>query len=183
MRSRHRPAARSSRCIPEKQKITCLMYAYVAENRRNTWCIGVRHIKYGIGKYDQHAADDVPAWWPLDFWVRKREYHRRARRRKTIRQIFVCMLRCRSIFFIPFRLKWEQSMLLSFLEILLMSVGYNLISIGVSYASYRKIHGSRKSPLRYGTIVSNGGFSGKSCHRGNLWITKACFMHRFLCCR
>lgn len=57
-------------------------------------------------------------------------------------------------------------MLLSFWEILLMSVGYNLISIGVSYASYRKIHGSRKSPLRYGTIVSNGGFLGNPVIEG-----------------
>ena len=100
----------------------------------------------------------------LGFWVRKREIIGGTARKQFVD--FCLYITLPFNIFHSFQLKWEQSMLLSFLEILLMSVGYNLISIGVSYASYRKIHGSRKSPLRYGTIVSNGGFLGNPVIEG-----------------
>lgn len=100
----------------------------------------------------------------LGFWVRKKEIIGGAARKQLVD--FCLYITLPFNIFHSFQLKWEQSMLLSFLEILLMSVGYNLISIGVSYASYRKIHGSRKSPLRYGTIVSNGGFLGNPVIEG-----------------
>ena len=60
------------------------MYVYVAENRRNTWYIGVRHINYGIGKYDQYAAHDVPSCGP---WILgPQEGNHRRHGKKTIRR-------------------------------------------------------------------------------------------------
>lgn len=68
--------------------------------------------------------------------------------------------------FHSFRMEWDSSMLLAFAEVLLLSVGYNMISIIVSFLCYRKTETKRQKPLRYGTIVSNGGFLGNPVIEG-----------------
>ena len=68
--------------------------------------------------------------------------------------------------FHSFQMEWEQGMLTELAEVLLLSAGYNLISIAVSFLCYRKITSDRQKPLRYGTIVSNGGFLGNPVVEG-----------------
>lgn len=68
--------------------------------------------------------------------------------------------------FHSFRMEWDSSMLLAFAEVLLLSVGYNVISIIVSFLCYRNTETQRQKPLRYGTIVSNGGFLGNPVIEG-----------------
>lgn len=68
--------------------------------------------------------------------------------------------------FHSFQMEWEGSMLTELAEILLLSAGYNVLSIAVSFFSYRKTATSKQKPLRYGTIVSNGGFLGNPVVEG-----------------
>ena len=68
--------------------------------------------------------------------------------------------------FHSFQMEWDRSMLLAFAEVLLLSVGYNVLSILISFASWRKTDDRRQKPLRYGTIVSNGGFLGNPVIEG-----------------
>lgn len=68
--------------------------------------------------------------------------------------------------FHSFRMEWDSGMLPAFLEVLLLSAGYNLISILISYLLYHKAGLERQKPLRYGTIVSNGGFLGNPVIEG-----------------
>ncbi len=55
---------------------------------------------------------------------------------------------------------WDYDMLASCGIILLLSVGYNVISVLVGYLLYNKEENRKQKTLRYGTIVSNGGFLG-----------------------
>ncbi len=68
--------------------------------------------------------------------------------------------------FHSFQMEWDSGMLTAFLEVLLLSAGYNLISILISYLLYHKTDLGRQKPLRYGTIVSNGGFLGNPVIEG-----------------
>lgn len=68
--------------------------------------------------------------------------------------------------FHAFQMKWDQSMLMSFAEILLLSAGYNVIAVLMSVVLYRKDDAEKRKPLRYGTIVSNGGFLGNPVIEG-----------------
>lgn len=68
--------------------------------------------------------------------------------------------------FHSFQMDWEWSMLTEFAEVLLLSVGYNVLSIAVSFFSYKRKEEGRQKPLRYGTIVSNGGFLGNPVVEG-----------------
>lgn len=68
--------------------------------------------------------------------------------------------------FHAFQMKWDQSMLMAFMEILLLSAGYNVISVLMSFLLYRKADEEKRKPLRYGTIVSNGGFLGNPVIEG-----------------
>lgn len=68
--------------------------------------------------------------------------------------------------FYSFRMEWDSGMLMSFLEVLLLSAGYNVISILISFLLYRRADSRRQKPLRYGTIVSNGGFLGNPVIEG-----------------
>lgn len=68
--------------------------------------------------------------------------------------------------FHSFRLEWEWSMLKSFAQVLLLSSGYCVFSIIMSYLFYRKTALDKRKPLRYGTIVSNGGFLGNPVIEG-----------------
>ena len=68
--------------------------------------------------------------------------------------------------FHSFRMDWNSGMLMAFVEVLLLSAGYNVISIIISYLCYRKTEIQRQKPLRYGTIVSNGGFLGNPVIEG-----------------
>ena len=54
----------------------------------------------------------------------------------------------------------SKDMLVSGGMILLLSTGYNAVSVLVSYLLYRKKADRQQKTLRYGTIVSNGGFLG-----------------------
>ena len=65
-----------------------------------------------------------------------------------------------------FFVDWEPEMLLSCSVILLLSAGYNVISIAASSILYRKQKEERRKTLRYGTIVSNGGFLGNPIVEG-----------------
>ncbi|MCU6747411.1 AEC family transporter [Faecalicatena acetigenes] len=68
--------------------------------------------------------------------------------------------------FHSFQIEWEWTMLAKFAEVLLLSIGYNILSMAVSFFSYRKTRSDRQKPLRYGTIVSNGGFLGNPVVEG-----------------
>ena len=56
--------------------------------------------------------------------------------------------------------EWNGGMLASCGMILLLSAGYNAVSVLVSFVLYRKKADRQQKTLRYGTIVSNGGFLG-----------------------
>lgn len=68
--------------------------------------------------------------------------------------------------FHSFRMDWDSGMLAAFLEVLLLSIGYNVISIFISFLFYHRSEFRRQKPLRYGTIVSNGGFLGNPVIEG-----------------
>ena len=57
-------------------------------------------------------------------------------------------------------------MLISCSVILLLSVGYNAVSVFLSSVLFKKASQDRKKTLRYGTIVSNGGFLGNPIIEG-----------------
>ena len=62
--------------------------------------------------------------------------------------------------------EWNLSMLASCGMILLLSSGYNAVSVLVSFLLYKKKEDRQQKTLRYGTIVSNGGFLGNSVLEG-----------------
>lgn len=65
-----------------------------------------------------------------------------------------------------FFVDWKWEMLISCGVILLLSVGYNTISVFLSSILFRRQKEERKKTLRYGTIVSNGGFLGNPIIEG-----------------
>ena len=62
--------------------------------------------------------------------------------------------------------EWDFGMLASCGVILLLSTGYNVISVLVSFLLYNKKEEKKQKTLRYGTIVSNGGFLGNPVLEG-----------------
>lgn len=68
--------------------------------------------------------------------------------------------------FHSFLIEWERGMLRTFGEVLLLSCGYCCISIIMSLCFFRSSCLQKKKPLRYGTIVSNGGFLGNPVIEG-----------------
>lgn len=68
--------------------------------------------------------------------------------------------------FHSFQMEWEWSMLKSFAQVLLLATGYCILSIITSCIFYRKAEPDKRKPLRYGTIVSNGGFLGNPVIEG-----------------
>lgn len=62
--------------------------------------------------------------------------------------------------------KWDWNMLISCSIILLLSTGYNIISILFSMVLYRRNTFAKQKTLKYGTIVSNGGFLGNPIIEG-----------------
>ena len=94
----------------------------------------------------------------IGFFVRKKEIIGGTARKQMVN--FCLYITLPFNIFHSFHMKWEWSMLAEFGIVLLLSVGYNVISIIVSYCCYRKTDNARQKPLRYGTIVSNGGFLG-----------------------
>lgn len=61
---------------------------------------------------------------------------------------------------------WDWNLFLSCGLILLLSIGYNAISVLFSMILYRKSEAEKKKPLQYGTIVSNSGFLGNPVVEG-----------------
>ena len=62
--------------------------------------------------------------------------------------------------------EWDFSMLTSCALILILSTGYNAISVLISFLLYNKVEDRKQKTLRYGTIVSNGGFLGNPVLEG-----------------
>lgn len=62
--------------------------------------------------------------------------------------------------------EWDPNMLISCSLILLLSTGYNVISILFSVILYRRNDSKKQKTLKYGTIVSNGGFLGNPIVEG-----------------
>jgi len=62
--------------------------------------------------------------------------------------------------------EWDFSMLTSCALILILSTGYNAISVLISFLLYKKTEDRKQKTLRYGTIVSNGGFLGNPVLEG-----------------
>lgn len=62
--------------------------------------------------------------------------------------------------------EWDSNMLISCSLILLLSTGYNVISILFSIILYRRNDSKKQKTLKYGTIVSNGGFLGNPIVEG-----------------
>jgi len=65
-----------------------------------------------------------------------------------------------------FMIQWDSGMLISCGIILLLSIVYNMISILFSAILYRRNTIEKRKPLKYGTIVSNGGFLGNPIVEG-----------------
>lgn len=62
--------------------------------------------------------------------------------------------------------KFEWGMLLTSGIVLLLSIGYNVISIFISSLLFKKEEDKKQKTLRYGTIVSNGSFLGNPVIEG-----------------
>lgn len=62
--------------------------------------------------------------------------------------------------------EWDWSLFVSCGIILLLSVGYNAISVFFSAVLYKKADAKKQKPLKYGTIVSNSGFLGNPVVEG-----------------
>ena len=101
----------------------------------------------------------------IGFFVRKKEIIGETARKELVNFCLYITLPF-NIFHSFCGMGWEWVMLREFAAVLLLSVGYNLISIIVSFLCYRKIEPDRQKPLRYGTIVSNGGFLGNPVFEG-----------------
>lgn len=61
---------------------------------------------------------------------------------------------------------WDWDLFLSCGIILLLSIGYNAISVLFSMILYRNANAEQQKPLKYGTIVSNSGFLGNPMVEG-----------------
>lgn len=62
--------------------------------------------------------------------------------------------------------EWGASMLASCGMILLLSTGYNAVSVLVGFLLYKKREDKQQKTLRYGTIFTNGGFLGNPVLEG-----------------
>lgn len=62
--------------------------------------------------------------------------------------------------------EWDWDLLISCSVILLLSIGYNAVSVLFSILLYRRNSLEKQKPLKYGTIVSNGGFLGNPIIEG-----------------
>lgn len=76
--------------------------------------------------------------------------------------------------------EWDFAMLASCGLILLLSAGYNAVSVLVSFLLYRKAEGRKQKTLRYGTIVSNGGFLGNPVLEGIYGTSGALYASIFM---
>ena len=61
---------------------------------------------------------------------------------------------------------WDWNLFISCGVILLLSIGYNAISVLFSMILYKNANAERQKPLKYGTIVSNSGFLGNPVVEG-----------------
>lgn len=62
--------------------------------------------------------------------------------------------------------KWDWNLFIACGVILLLSVGFNAISVFFSAILYKKQETKRKKSLKYGTIISNSGFLGNPMVEG-----------------
>lgn len=62
--------------------------------------------------------------------------------------------------------EWDWNLFISCGIILLLSAGYNAISVLFSAVFYKKADPKKQKPLKYGTIVSNSGFLGNPVVEG-----------------
>ena len=62
--------------------------------------------------------------------------------------------------------KFEWNILVTSGIVILLSIGYNIISILISGFLFKKEEDKKQKPLRYGTIVSNGSFLGNPVIEG-----------------
>lgn len=100
----------------------------------------------------------------IGFFVRKKKIIGETARKELVN--FCLYITLPFNIFHSFLMKTSGNMLMEFTVILLLSIGYNVISIAIGYMCYRKTPAERQKPLRYGTIVSNGGFLGNPVIEG-----------------
>ena len=62
--------------------------------------------------------------------------------------------------------KYDMKILLACGVVLLLSIGYNIVSILISSVLFRKEEEKKQKTLRYGVIVSNGSFLGNPVIEG-----------------
>ena len=62
--------------------------------------------------------------------------------------------------------KWDWELFMACGVILLLSIGFNAISVFFSAILYKKQEANRKKSLKYGTIISNSGFLGNPMVEG-----------------
>ena len=62
--------------------------------------------------------------------------------------------------------KWDWNLFIACGVILLLSVGFNAISVFFSAILYKKQEANRQKSLKYGTIISNSGFLGNPMVEG-----------------
>ncbi len=65
-----------------------------------------------------------------------------------------------------FMREWDWGLLVSCAIVLLLSCGFNAISVFFSAILYKKADAEKQKPLKYGTIVSNSGFLGNPVVEG-----------------
>ena len=68
--------------------------------------------------------------------------------------------------FASFFRKWDWNLFLACGMILLLSVGFNIISVFFSSILYKKKEVEKQKTLKYGTIISNSGFLGNPMVEG-----------------
>lgn len=100
----------------------------------------------------------------IGFFVRKREIIGGTARKELVN--FCLYITLPFNIFHSFQMEWKAGMLQALIEVLLLSIGYNVISVVVGFFCYREKEPARQKPLRYGTIVSNGGFLGNPVIEG-----------------
>lgn len=140
------------------------MYVYAAVSLRNIWFTGEKLTKIMAFQNMVNMQLMMFLLVAIGFFVRKKEIIGGTARKQLVN--FCLYITLPFNIFHSFRMKWEWSMLTEFGIVLLLSILYNIISIAVSGICYRRTDSARQKPLRYGTIVSNGGFLGNPVIEG-----------------
>ena len=139
------------------------MYVYVAKNQQNIWFTGVKHTKMVLKNMIQMQIV-MFLFMMIGYIIRKKSLFSEQGRKDLVN--FCLYVTLPFNIFASFFIEWEWGMIKSFIFVILLSSSYCLISVLSSILFYRRVEDGKRKPLRYGTIVSNGGFLGNPVIEG-----------------